>query len=353
MELEFWNWTYLIICFSGDKKQTNAERFYSSLDELMFIMFVYIHTNCWEQEKSTVLDCARNKPDVLNWKMTQQIYRDLLAAFDTIILPTHASCHVQFLMFYTCSFKQTLSDAFLDFLWKKFQSPNTSTVIRQNCAAYISSFLARANYISVATVKTVLDLICAWIHRYIDGQDIKIHAYMEMGLHGAFHAACQSVFYVFCFRHEELMKMHNGCKWLHSLNFQRMVTCRLNPLHVCLPMIVNNFASITRALQLAYCYTIIEHNKRNTIPVAVESSTQVVMNLDSFFPFDPYLLEKSQVFVNTSTLYREYKMGVEEPKKDENEEEDDFLHLSMSPGFKHAPLTMSHTTMNDIVMMSL
>ena len=45
-------------------------------------------------------------PEEVNWEATKQIYRELLLVFEQIILPTHASCHVQFIMFYLCSIKQ-------------------------------------------------------------------------------------------------------------------------------------------------------------------------------------------------------------------------------------------------------
>ena len=41
----------------------------------------------------------------LDWESTKKLYRELLLVFDRILLPTHASCHVQFIMFYICSFK--------------------------------------------------------------------------------------------------------------------------------------------------------------------------------------------------------------------------------------------------------
>lgn len=37
-----------------------------------------------------------------------------------------------------------------------------------------------------------------------------------------------------------------GHKWAESLNLQRIVTSRLNPLRICLPVIVKTFSSITR-----------------------------------------------------------------------------------------------------------
>lgn len=46
--------------------------------------------------------CCVGKLDISN---TKDLYRDLVSVFDKLILPTHASCHVQYFMFYICSFK--------------------------------------------------------------------------------------------------------------------------------------------------------------------------------------------------------------------------------------------------------
>lgn len=70
-----------------------------------------------------------------------------------------------------------------------------------------------------------------------------------------------------------------------------MVTCKLNPLKVCLPSIIENFAAVTRACQLAYCYTIIENNSRNSIPlVNIGNGTAINPVIDMYFAFDPYVL---------------------------------------------------------------
>ena len=65
--------------------------------------------------------------------------------------------------------------------------------------------------------------------------------------------------------------------------------CKLNPLKICQPAVVQNFAAVTRNYQLVYCNTIIERNSRNNLPL-IESRNRVVTKLDTFFPFDPYLL---------------------------------------------------------------
>lgn len=132
----------------------------------------------------------------LHVERTKELYRDLLSVFDKLILPTHASCHVQYTLFYLCSFRlvstshaahvlgvkpiqsaldllvwaqvtwlggiilwlyrwlsfQALAEAFLEHLWKILQSPSQPAVLRQAAAGYLGSFLARAKFIPVLWV---------------------------------------------------------------------------------------------------------------------------------------------------------------------------------------------------------
>ncbi|CAN2390469.1 RNA polymerase I general transcription initiation factor activity [Pristimantis euphronides] len=235
----------------------------------------------------------------------KDLYKDLLAIFDKLILPTHACCHVQFVMFYLCSFKLGLAEAFLEHLWKKLQNPNNAPIIRKTAAGYIGSFLARAKFLTVVTIKTCLDLIVNWLHGYIDNQDTGSRAFCDLDFHGPFYAACQAVFYALIFHHKHILdgNMRQGLSYLQGLNLERIVMCQLNPLKICLPSVVNFFAAITRKYQLVFCYTIIERNNRQMIPI-IRSSTggdvaQTCSNpLDSFFPFDPCILKRCKILID-------------------------------------------------------
>ncbi|KAL9835645.1 RNA polymerase I-specific transcription initiation factor RRN3 [Geothlypis trichas] len=293
------------------------------LDILMTILFSYIRDVCH----------VDGKLDINN---TKDLYRDLVSVFDKLILPTHASCHVQYFMFYICSFKLGLAEAFLDHLWKKLQDPNNPSVIRQTAGSYIGSFLARAKFIPIVTVKACLDLLVNWLHKYIDNQDKGANAYCDVALHGPFYSTCQAVFYTLIFRHKQLLdgNLRKGLSYLQSLNFERIVMCQLNPLKICIPSVVNLFAAITRKYQLVFCYTIIERNNRQFIPV-VRSGTggdlvQTCTNpLDSFFPFDPYILKRSKKTIDPmyqfwEELSAEDLEDLKKPiKKGTSEDEDD------------------------------
>uniref|UniRef100_A0A8C5CK98 RRN3 homolog, RNA polymerase I transcription factor n=1 Tax=Gadus morhua TaxID=8049 RepID=A0A8C5CK98_GADMO len=236
----------------------------------------------------------------LDVERTKELFRDLLSIFDKLILPTHASCHVQYILFYLCSFRVALAEAFLEHLWKVFQNPSFAPVLRQAAAGYIGSLLARASFLPVVTVRACVDLLVQWIHGYIDSLDAGgRQACCDVTLHGPFYTACQAVFYALIFRHRAILEvnMKKGLAYLQGLNLERVVMCQLNPLNVCLPAVINLFAAFTRKYQVAFCYTVIEKNNRQMLPVVRSSNAggSVATNtnpLDSFFPFDPYLLKR-------------------------------------------------------------
>ncbi|XP_036408608.1 RNA polymerase I-specific transcription initiation factor RRN3 [Megalops cyprinoides] len=311
------------------------------LDTLMGVLFAYIKDICY------VNGC-------LELERTKELYRDLVGVFDKLVLPTHASCHVQYALFYLCSFRLGLAEAFLEHLWKILQSPAQPAVLRQAVAGYIGSFLARAKFLPIATVKACLDLLVPWLHLYIDSQDSGSKAFCDVALHGPFYAACQAVFYTLIFRHRDIVEgnMRQGLAYLQGLNLERIVMSQLNPLKVCLPAVTNMFAAITRKYQLVFCYTIIERNNRLLLPTVRSSqggdATPTNTNpLDSFFPFDPYLLKRSGKVIEP--LYQVWEepsdSEVASPKKPVRqrsaEEEDDFLQgenpqgdgsVAMTPG---------------------
>ncbi|KAM6905409.1 RNA polymerase I-specific transcription initiation factor RRN3 [Xenentodon cancila] len=258
------------------------------LDALMDLLMSYVRDVCFVN-------------GLFHVEKTKDLYKDLLSVFDKLILPTHASCHVQFVLFYLCSFRLALAEAFLDHLWKILQNLSHPAVIRQAAVGYLGSFLARAKFIPVLTVRACLDLLVSWIHDYIDSQDNSgRQVCCDINQHSPFYAACQAVFYTLIFRYRAILEanMKKGLEYLQSLNLERVVTCQLNPLKVCLPSVTTMFAAITRKYQVAFCYTIIERNNRNILPVVRNSAggDGVSTNtnpLDSFFPFDPYLLKRS------------------------------------------------------------
>ncbi|XP_071797509.1 RNA polymerase I-specific transcription initiation factor RRN3-like [Asterias amurensis] len=305
---------------AGDEKKAAVKHeMGDKLDTLMSTMMVYIKESCF-------------KNDEFQLEGARLLHKHLLQVFDKVILPTHGSSHVQYLLFYFCSFRQAIIESFLEYLWKRFTNPNTPAILRQATASYIASFISRANFLPHSTVTACLDLMVGWINYYIEKQESNPRLLQDVNVHGPFYSLCQAVFYIFVFRHRQLLEDNKGLHYVMGLNLERIVTCRLNPIRVCLPSIVNVFATLTRKYQIAYCYTIMERNNRSLHQVTKLHSSGAVMSLsstnslDSFFPFDPYLLPRSGAFI--SPMYRQWegcKPEEEASAKKREEEEDEFV----------------------------
>ena len=282
-----------------------------NLDSGMEALFLYIEGQCRQKNART-------------------LYLELINVFETHILTTYATGHVQYAIFYFLSLEQSYTGSFLDWLWKKFLNPNTPGILRQSTMAYIASLVARAKYVDLSGAKACLERIVNWIHSYIatreTGRDKRL--IVDIKAHGPFYSACQSALYIFAFRHLEFVENPALLSFLRGLNFSTIVTCKLNPLRVCLPPVVKNFSAIARHYQLAYCDTIIERNNRINLPVVgnlsqinsgdVSSLAKPVL-LDSFFPFDPYMLKESEKYVKDH--YRVYNGATIEDSDSEDEDE--------------------------------
>ncbi|KAJ8974029.1 hypothetical protein NQ317_001817 [Molorchus minor] len=223
----------------------------------------------------------------------------------------------------------------------KVCNPNVAPVIRQAAVNYIASLSARANYIPLSMLKGTLQQMAEWIHSYISNQDGLECVNSDVRLHLVFYSVCQALFYIVSFRYKDLIASKKNIVFLESLNMAKMVTSRLNPLKVCQPPVVQKFAAITRKYQLAYCYTVIENNSRNTMPTIYQDEKGCIVTsdniLDAFYPFDPFILERSGKKIEP--FYRHYESIEQTMETDvkETSEVDDFLcnqELSTTPNTK-------------------
>uniref|UniRef100_A0A9J8DIM5 RRN3 homolog, RNA polymerase I transcription factor n=1 Tax=Cyprinus carpio carpio TaxID=630221 RepID=A0A9J8DIM5_CYPCA len=261
----------------------------------------------------------------LDIEKTKAHYRDLLSVFDKVVLPTHASCHVHVL--------PGLAEVFLEHLWKMLQAHNQPPILRQAAAGYMDSFMARAKFLPVSTVKACLDLLAPWLHLYIDSQDSGSKAFCDVSLHSPFYTACQAVFYTLLFKNSAILEgnMKKGLAYLQGLNLERIVMCQLNLLRVCLTWQFH--PSVGRKYQLVFCYTIIEQNNRNLLPVVSCSTLSTNTNpLDTFFPFDLYLLKSSGKLIEP--IYQAWEEPsdcvIDVPKKEMRKVM--YILMGMTPG---------------------
>uniref|UniRef100_A0A1L8DFP2 Putative rna polymerase i specific transcription initiation factor rrn3 n=1 Tax=Nyssomyia neivai TaxID=330878 RepID=A0A1L8DFP2_9DIPT len=267
-----------------------------------------------------------------NPRTADRTFRTVLSVFETVILPAHSPHHIQFFIFYCLSLRGTFVQAFVDALWAKVSNPNVAPGVRQACVYYIASLLARAKFLPITLIQNMLKELCSWAHQYISRYDSS-HADATIRAHGVFFAICQAVFYVIAFRSRDLTAGKRHLMLLQSLHLSAIVTSPLNPLRVCLPAVATAFAGVTRAYQLTYCHAILERNARKKLATVYMSVVEMPEEtLDTFFPFDPYLLKKSSKYIEN--IYLKYQASEEEEKLDEDSgrkrkdtigDEDDFI----------------------------
>lgn len=180
--------------------------------------------------------------------------------------------------------------------------------LRQASVGYLASFLARAKFISMNLIKSLLKAMSNWAHNYLHKSD----GSATLKAHLVFYSVCQAIFYVIAFRSRELTADRVSLLALQGMQLQGLVTSHLNPLRVCLPAVATTFAGVTRTHQLAYCYAVIERNARRKLATIYENAETQMPDecLDTFFPFDPYLLKKSASFIQS--LYLQYQPADDE-----------------------------------------
>ncbi|KAF8838365.1 RNA polymerase I-specific transcription initiation factor RRN3 [Paxillus ammoniavirescens] len=272
-------------------------------------------------------------------------FHTLLAIFDRAIIRTFKSRYTQFLIFWYSSLDAEFSDLFQGLLVEKaLLGQDVPAVTRAAAASYIASFVSRAQFVDREGARRVISVLCTFLRSHLDAFDSIIQAGHEqpgMAHHSVFYAIAQAVFLIFCFRWRDLEEQYDDAedyrgrkKWMTELDVvQRMVTSPLNPLKVCSPNVVMQFARVAQATDFIYCYSMIEANKRSeynpspgSLPLMPRGTEEFLhAELHTFFPFDPYKLPRSSSYIEG--VYREWSSvaigGDEESDEESGEESDD------------------------------
>ena len=286
----------------------------------------------------------------------------LFSQFTTIILPTYRSRHTQFLLFHFAQTSPALVDNFVGACVHFAFDKGRPTIMRQSAAAYLASFVARGIRVPSQIVRDVFD--------YIGGQLTIYRAEYEPSCRGPdlrrysnYYSLLQALLYIFCFRWRDLeagpeeqaddddipLGDDFAHVWIPGIKetLAQNIFSKLNPLKVCSPAIVHEFAKIANHLGIIYVFHLIETNKRLRLsqfsgPVGRDLTFGIperetalsgrkdesYQQLDEYFPFDPYHLPRSKRWVEGD--YRDWKgiPGLHEDgdasgSDDEDEEDSD------------------------------
>ncbi|RMZ76322.1 hypothetical protein DV738_g5030, partial [Chaetothyriales sp. CBS 135597] len=240
----------------------------------------------------------------------------LISHFHAHILPTYRSRHPQFLVFHFAQSDPVIVDRFITSCIKVLIDRHVSPHTRHAAAAYFAGFVGRGAHVSALVVHDCLDLL-------IDHLD-DLRAKYEPGCHGPdlnrygdFYAVFQAILYIFCFPGGKATKLHFEDSLRDAIH--AAIYSPLNPLRVCTPVIVEQFAKLTFALELFYLFPKIEQNKQvrigngangrrpgrtSLLDLAVSDAGRDMSwvgdngVLEGYFPYDPYELPLSRRWID-------------------------------------------------------
>jgi RNA polymerase I-specific transcription initiation factor RRN3 len=260
------------------------------------------------------------------------VFEDLLTEFSNLILPTIKSRHTQFLIFHFGQKSERLIDAFCGTCINIAFESQRPLILRQSACAYLASFVARGAHVPGHIVVKIFEVL----GYHLDG----MRAVYEVSCRGPdvrryapFYALMQALMYVFCFRWQDLIKsvpddvdkdeplsyLDQEIEWEPEIKdvMRRNIYSKLNPLKVCSPVIVDQFAKLAHHFRFMYVYPLIESNKRLRLSqfsvgaysnggalrdMSFDVNDESWQQLGSYFPFDPYQLPKSKRWVEQDYL---------------------------------------------------
>ena len=260
----------------------------------------------------------------------------------------------------------TLYREFVAKLLELIMDPFRPSNVRQCAACYLASFVSRARYVEPDTVCECVCALLLWAETYIatlpafsiSASDVR----NQSDFHSLFYTICQAAFYIMCFRGKETVKFYRIIEEressgqtglsleagsMYDVELQQVnispsrwtMICGhpLQPLRFCLESVRMEFLQIAENFDLIDSKVIeritseqnrsLKPRKKKPKPIKTPAMLEVTRRkggvgglgrgsnpLDSFFPFDPYLLSESHAYIAPF-----YKHWGEEDDEDDND----------------------------------
>lgn len=282
---------------------------------------------------------------------SQQTFDHLLAHLRNTLLRTPSSRHTQFLVFWAAQIQPAYTQQFLDATLNILTDPARPSIFRVAAATYISAFTARANTLTSDTILYVFDGLLTFLNQYRKLYETSTSR-PDLRKHAHYYAAVQACLYAFCFRWRDLLHdldpedttddlldaaARQELKWDPRIKdaLTSSFMGRLNPLKVCTPEIVSEFADAAYRLGFCYAYAIIESNKRVRLLQQTNDGRETSLSglhserlqqLEGWFPFDPYHLPRSRrwidgIYFQYATVAEMNQVGGEEGDDEVSDED--------------------------------
>lgn len=244
-----------------------------------------------------------------------EVFETLLHSFRITVLNAYKSKFSQFVMFYACTLDPEncgvrFARMLLDIFVCHDHPPNT----RMSAVAYLASYLSRGKFLSTSYITTMLKRLVDWCLDYCKVQDEDVNPLA----HRVFYAGCQAIMYVLCFRMWSMMSIPRLKSQLFLMPIETILKHKSDPLKVCLPSVVGEFLKQARAARL---FTVSKTSISDDIlETELSRAFGGLERLDTFFPFDPCLLKKSDRFIRPNFIF--WSMVKTTYDDDEDEDED-------------------------------
>jgi len=258
---------------------------------------------------------------------------------------THKSKFTQFLIFYMCQQNSNFSQLFLSFLMVQLQNTHLHPIVRRTSTLYLGSFLARADYIPINLLKQNVVLLSTWLTKYLEGLTKYKLNQANVDVHGVYYTVCQALLYVMCFRYRKLVEESNADfgQFFTYLRIEDILNNKLYPLNFCCSGVVEEFAEICENNGVSLVKDLLESSKGIVVPTISASGEE--NKLDSFFPFDPYLLKDSSKYINP--FYTTWE-DTAETDQDQSQEEEDSSVSSLAQEFMSFTPVPDHSFMHQV-----
>ncbi|KAI0413379.1 RNA polymerase I-specific transcription initiation factor RRN3 [Xylaria grammica] len=281
------------------------------------------------------------------------VFGDLLAEFSNLILPTIKSRHTQFLIFHFGQRSERLIDAFCGTCINIAFESQRPLVLRQSACAYLASFVARGAHVPGHIVVNIFEVLGYHLDEMRAVYEVSCRG-PDVRRYAPFYALMQALMYVFCFRWQELISsapddvdkedplsyLDQEIEWVSEIKdiMRRNIYSKLNPMKVCSPVIVDQFAKLAHHFRFMYVYPLIESNKRLRLSqfsvgaysnggalrdLSFDVNDESWQQLGSYFPFDPYQLPKSKRWVDDDYLPWRPIPGLNPEELGDDSEEDE------------------------------
>jgi len=312
-------------------KQSQLNIMAHILDAKMMMVFEFLQRN---------LDARANVGDGEN-----RLIFSLMEIFESIVLLTHQSRCVQFLWFYLSSLRPAWTETFLSLLLRTAFSPNLAMPKRLIALAYLASFIARAKFLNMNFTFRTAQYVATLARELLPSAEG--HLLAERPTHPQavlFLSAVQALCYILCFHMEDFAKPERdaspGRSALHVLLYEGRADVGAEAFGPVLESASNPIARISKQVAEQFFTSLRPHMpsvaaalQQRLKQFSADRDRQTFQGdqagLEIFFPFDPYRLRHSSMFV--LSIYRDWC--------DDEESTADPLETSGAEGFAKAIVT--------------